>query len=87
MERSQLVPEIVDLIVEAVNLRHKDKTQITESTALTGTGLELDSLDILEIVVAVEKRFGVKISSADEGKQVFQTIGTIADFVQSKTQK
>ena len=83
-QRETKVREVVDMVVEAVNLRHKDKTQITAETALVGTGLSLDSLDILEIVVAVEKRFGVQINGADEGKKIFQTIGTLTDFIAEK---
>ena len=84
--QDSLVREVVDLVVDAVNLRHKDKSQITGETELVGKGLGLDSLDILEIVVAIEKKFGIQIGGADEGKQIFQTIGTLADFVQRKTQ-
>ena len=83
--REKLVREIVDLIVEAVNLRHKNKDEITSDTPLVSAGLDLDSLDILEIVVAIENRYKVKIQDADEGKMIFQNIGTIADFVQAKT--
>ena len=81
--REQLVREIVDLIVEAVNLRHKNKAEIQDDTALMGAGLDLDSLDLLEIVVALENRFQVKVKDAESGKKIFQNIGTIADFVQA----
>ena len=81
LEKSHLVTQITDLIVQSVNLRHMDTTKITADTVLAGSGLALDSIDILEIVVAVEQRFGVKIKDTDDGKKIFHTIGTIADFV------
>lgn len=84
-KREALVRDIVDLIVDAVNLRHKNKGEITAETALVASGLDLDSLDILEIVVAIENRYQIKVQDANEGKQIFQNIGTIADFVQAKT--
>ena len=84
VDRVTLVRDIAQTIVEAVNLRHKNLDDITGETALMGAGLELDSLDMLEVVVAVETRFGVKIADADEGKRVFRTIGTIAEFVEAK---
>lgn len=76
-----LYSEIVNLIVDSLNLHFIEKESITLDTPLMGDGLGLDSVDILEIVVAVEQRYGVKIASADEGRQVFQTVGTIVDFV------
>lgn len=82
--RTELVSQIRDLIVSSVNLKHVDTATITADTALAGSGLDLDSIDILEIVVAVEQRFGVKVKDTDDGKQIFRTLGTIADFVHSK---
>lgn len=79
-----LINEVVDLVVDAVNLKHIDKSTITRETALVGQGLSLDSLDILEIVVAVEKRFGIQISGAEEGKQIFGSVGALVDFIGTK---
>lgn len=84
VDRAALVRNIAETIVEAVNLRHKNLDEITGETALMGSGLELDSLDMLEVVVAVENRFGVKVADAEQGKRVFRTIGTIAEFVEAK---
>lgn len=84
VEREQLVRDIVDVIVTSVNLRHVDKSQIQEETSLAVNGLNLDSLDMLEVVVGVEQKFNVKIVDAEEGKRVLRTIGTIADFVQKR---
>jgi acyl carrier protein len=83
-DNTALQGELVDLILTSVNLRHKDRSQITSQTSLVGEGLGLDSLDILEIVVAVEKKYGIKISGAEEGTHIFQNIGTLTAFVQTK---
>ena len=83
-ENRNLEGELVDLILDSVNLRHKDRSQITRSTTLVGDGLGLDSLDILEIVVAVEKKYGIKVEGSEEGKMIFKNIGTLSDFVQNK---
>lgn len=85
MEKQQLQNDLVDLILDSVNLRHKDKSQIVSSTPLVGDGLGLDSLDILEIVVAVEKKYGVRVKGAEEGKEVFRSVGSLTDFIQSQT--
>ncbi len=83
-DRQSLFKDVVDTIVNAVNLRHVNKEEITEATALVETGLQLDSLDMLEIVVAVEQRYKLKVNNAEDGKRIFRNIGTIVDFVQNQ---
>lgn len=75
------VNEVINTIVNAVNLQHVDKTTIGVNTPLTQGGLELDSVDILEVIVALEQRFGVKVRDAETGKKYFRTIGTVAEFI------
>jgi acyl carrier protein len=83
--REALIKDIVDLVFTSVNLRHKNRDEVSADTPLVESGLNLDSLDILEIVVAIENRYQVKITDGAEGRRIFQNIGTIADFVQAKT--
>jgi acyl carrier protein len=82
MHNQSLVNEVKNLIITSVNLHHLDPQAIDADTSLREGGLELDSVDILEVVVAVEQTFGVKINDAEVGKKFFRTIGTIADFVE-----
>jgi len=82
-DRATLSRELKELIFDAVNLKHLDPNEFNDSTSLTENGLELDSIDILEIVVAVEKRYQVTITDGQEGRRVVQTLGTIADFVET----
>ena len=77
----QLVNDIIQLILTSVNLQHLDAANISEETSLMAGGLDLDSVDVLEVVVAVEHKFGVKVKDVDDGRHIFKTIGTIADFV------
>lgn len=77
-----LTAEITALIVDAVNLHHLSADQIRPEMPLTQGGLNLDSVDILEIVVAVEQKYKVKVKDADVGKKYFVSIATIAEFVQ-----
>ena len=81
---NQIAKELVDVVVDAVHLQHIDKNDIKLDTPLTQGGLELDSIDILEIVVAVEQHFGVKVTNAETGKKHFSTIGSIAQFIFSE---
>lgn len=82
-KREQLVAELAELIITSVNLKGKHASEILPETTLTSGGLSLDSLDILEIAVAVEQNYKVKIGGPDEGREIFKTVGSLADFVQS----
>jgi acyl carrier protein len=79
--KAQLISEIGGIIINSVNLHHVKNSDITADTMLTKGGLELDSIDILEVVVAIEQRFAVKVKDAQSGKKYFATVGTVADFV------
>ncbi len=80
---NDLLREIATLVVEAVNLHHVDPTTLGEHTSMRETGLELDSVDMLEVIVAVEQRYGVKVGDAETGKKYFRTLGGIAEFVKA----
>ncbi len=73
--------EVIHLIRNSVNLHHMEPSRFTADTSLREGGLELDSVDILEVIVAVEHHFGVKVDDAEMGKKYFRTIGTVADLV------
>ena len=78
-----LLREIAALVVGAVNLHHVDPSTLTEGTSLRENGLELDSVDMLEVIVAVEQRYAVKVADAEMGKKYFRTLGGIAEFVKA----
>lgn len=83
-KKDLLVSELADLILTSVNMRHKKKEEINADTAMMQTGLNLDSLDLLEIVVSIEQKYKVKIAGPEEGKTIFRTVGTLADFLEQK---
>jgi acyl carrier protein len=80
----QLLEEVIALVVESVNLRQIDRAMLGADTSLRKGGLELDSVDILEVIVAIEHKFGVKVDDAAMGEKHFRTLGAIADFVASQ---
>ena len=79
-----VLDEVISVIRNSVNLHHMEPSRFTPDTSLREGGLELDSVDILEVIVAVEHKFGVKVDDAEMGKRYFRTIGTIADLVSTK---
>ncbi|GIX34861.1 MAG: acyl carrier protein [Lysobacteraceae bacterium] len=77
-----LEDEIKKLIVSALNLEDISPEDIDSDAPLFGDGLGLDSIDALELGLALQKRFGVKLSAdADENRRHFSSVRALASFV------
>lgn len=86
MADTSTIPErIKRLIVENLHLDGMKPEMIDEEAPLFGDGLGLDSVDALELVVAVEKEFGIKIKSSELGREVFSTVSTLSQFIAGRT--
>lgn len=83
----ELIKELKLELIEALNLEEMTVDDIDENEALFGDGLGLDSIDALEIIVLLEKKYGIKLSNPAEGKKIFTSIVTIADFVSKNRKK
>jgi acyl carrier protein len=75
---------IRSLIVKTLNLEGGAADGISDDAPLFGGALGLDSVDALELVVALEKEFGIRIASGDIGREAFASVGALARFVQSR---
>lgn len=80
----QLLEQVVETIFSSLNLPHIDRSQVSASTAFMKEGLNLDSIDILELVVQLENKFGFKFQENESYVQHFKNIGTLTQFVDSK---
>ena len=69
------------LIVENLHLDGMKPEMIDEEAPLFGDGLGLDSVDALELVVALEKEFGIKIKSNEMDRQAFSSVSALSRFV------
>lgn len=79
--RAELKSSIKRALIEELDLRGKRETDIDDAMALFGEGLGLDSLDALQLAMAIEERFGVRVPEGDEGRAVFASVNAIADYV------
>lgn len=84
---NDLVLELKNLIIEALNLEEMTPEDIDTDAALFGEGLGLDSIDALELIVLLEKNYGIKLANPAEGKTIFKSVGTIAEYVQQNRKK
>lgn len=83
LEQSALRTNLKRLIVESLNLEGLTPDEIADDAPLFGQGLGLDSVDALELVVALEKEYGLKIQSHEVDKTAFASVANLADFVAS----
>lgn len=79
--RDELANELKELIVNSLNLDDIEPSEIDSDEPLFGSGLELDSIDALELVVSLEKKYAIKIGSSEESKAALQSVNTLADLI------
>lgn len=72
------------MLVKELNLEDTEPGDIVDDEPLFGEGLGLDSLDAVELVVLVEKHFGVEIKDMDEGRVAFRSVNSLAAFIEER---
>lgn len=83
----ELVLELKEEIIKALNLEEVKPEDINPDAALFGEGLGLDSIDALELIVLLEKKYGIKLANASEGKAIFTSVNSIAEYVKNNRKK
>lgn len=83
----ELILELKEQIIKALNLEEMTPEDIETDAPLFGEGLGLDSIDALELIVLLEKKYGIKLANPAEGKSIFTSVATIADFVSKNRKK
>jgi acyl carrier protein len=83
---SDLKENLKAQIIEQLNLEDLTPTDIQDDAPLFGDqGLGLDSIDALEFIVLLDSNYGIKIADPSEGKEIFQSVNTLAAYI-SKNQ-
>ena len=77
----ELKQELKSKIIEVLNLEDIAVADINDNDALFGDGLGLDSIDALELIVMLDKDYGIKLVDPKEGKTIFQSIETMAAYI------
>lgn len=76
-----LKQELKEGLIEVLNLDELTPEEIEDDMPLFGTGLALDSIDALEIMLLLERRYGIRIENATEAREIFASINTLAEYV------
>jgi acyl carrier protein len=79
---TDLLKEIKEKLVEALKLANVQPEEIGDDEPLFGEGLGLDSIDVLELAVMLERDYGVKMDSKELGQRLFVSVHSMADFVE-----
>jgi acyl carrier protein len=81
---SDLHHELKLLIVEALQLEDVDPASISDTAPLFGAGLELDSIDALELATAIARKYDVEVNQDQETRDAFRSVSHLAEFITSK---
>jgi acyl carrier protein len=79
-----LKEQLKKIIIEGINLEEVRPEDIVDDAPLFGEGLRLDSLDAVELVVLIQKHFGIEIKDMEEGREAFRSIDSLAAFVEER---
>ena len=84
---SELKEELKAKIIEQLNLEDVSVEDIADDDALFGDGLGLDSIDALELIVMLDKDYGIRLSDPKEGRKIFESVQVMADYIQEHRTK
>ncbi len=83
----KLIQDLKERLIEILNLSDVSPDEIDENAQLVGGDLGIDSIDVLEMVVMVEKDYGVVINNKEIGEKVFSTLSALADYIHKNSPK
>ena len=80
----KLVAELKTRLIETLKLQDITPDQIQDDAPLFGTGLGLDSIDALELVVMLEKYYGIAVKDIEEGRPALASVRALAEFIRNR---
>lgn len=86
-DMDELILQLKKQIIDVLNLEDMTPDDIDADAPLFGSGLGLDSIDALELIVLLEREYGIKLTNPAEGKEIFKSVASIANYVTSNRKK
>ena len=87
MELEKLKHKLKEQMIKYLNLLDIIPDDIKDDEPLFGGSLELDSIDSLELIILLEREYGIKINSTAEGRKVLIDINTMTDYIIEKSKR
>ncbi len=84
MDAQALKQQLKEQIITQLNLEEVKVEDIADDKPLFGEGLGLDSIDALELIVLLERHYGIKVTDPKQGQTIFRSVNTMAEFIQSQ---
>ena len=81
----QLIQELKVKLIEILNLQDITPEKFDENAQLVGGELGIDSIDVLEMVVMVEKDYGIVINNQEVGEKVFSSLAGLARYIKENS--
>lgn len=78
----ELIIKLKNEIIEVLNLEGMTPDDIADEAPLFGEGLGLDSIDALELIVLMEKNYGIKLQDPNQGKEIFRSVKSMAEYIE-----
>lgn len=78
-----LIDKLKGEIIEQLNLEEVEKSDIDADAPLFIEGLGLDSIDALELIVLLERNYGIKLEDPKQGKDIFRTVRSMAEYIEA----
>ena len=83
----ELILELKNELIKVLNLEGVKPEDIGDDSELFGGVLGLDSIDALELIVLLEKNYGIKLKDPAQGKEIFKSVRTMAEYVRAHRTK
>ncbi len=84
MTRETIEARLKELLIRALRIEDVTPDQLTGDQKLLGGEIEIDSIDILQLILEIEKTFGIKLVSGEFARGEWQTITTLADAIEAR---
>ena len=76
--------QLKELLIDNLSLEDVSPDDIADNEVLFGEGLELDSLDAVEIVVIMQRTWGIEVSNLDQNREVFYSLETLSNYIHER---
>ncbi len=83
----ELIEQLKQQIIEALNFEDMTPADIDAQAPLFGEGLGLDSIDALELIMLLDREYGIKLADPKSGKEVFRSVRSMAEYIEKNRTK